>query len=143
MGILIFACAPQQSRGLHRARLLNAGFCLGSFLSIAAFAAEPAPVLSPMIQSIFPRGGQQGHKLEIVIQGRHLERASEIRVSGAGVRGQVRDSSESQITAVITISADAPVGRRDLRVLTPQGSFVQMLEVGALPDKLDSEPNAD
>ncbi len=43
----------------------------------------------------------------------------------------------------ISVAPDAPVGRRDLRVSTPQGSFVQIFEVGSLPERTEAEPNDD
>jgi hypothetical protein len=117
--------------------------CLACFFCRPVAATESVPTLSPFIQSIFPRGGQQGQELKILIQGSHLEKTSEVRVSGEGVRCEVMDSSESQITAQVTIAPNAPVGRRDLRVITPRGSFVQMFEVGELPEQLEPEPNDD
>jgi len=106
-------------------------------------ATESVPTLSPFIRSIFPRGGQQGHALKILIEGSHLEKTSEVRVFGQGVQCSVMDSSESQITAEVTIAANAPAGRRDLRVITPRGSFVQVFDVGALPEQMEREPNDD
>ena len=108
-----------------------------------AAATESPRTLSPFIQSIFPRGGRQGTEVEISIQGKYLGGACEIRFSGTGVKGKVLDASESQVKALVNISPDAPVGRRDLRVLTPRGSFVQVFEVGALPEQMEVEPNDD
>src|SRR5437867_6853852 len=88
-----------------------------------AAAAESPRTLSPFIQSIFPRGGRQGTEVEISIQGKYLGGACEIRFSGTGVKGKVLDASESQVKALVNISPDAPVGRRDLRVLTPRGAI--------------------
>jgi IPT/TIG domain-containing protein len=116
--------------------------CLFCFSSPVT-AADSVPTLSPFIRSIFPRGGQQGHELKILIEGSDLEKTSEVRVSGQGVRCKVMDSSESQITAQVTIAPNAPVGRRDLRVITPRGTFVQMFEVGGLSEQMEPEPNDD
>ena len=106
-------------------------------------AAESPQTLSPFIQSIFPRGARQGTEVEISIQGKYLGGAYEIRFSGTGVAGKVLDASESQVNVLVNISPDAPVGRRDLRVLTPRGSFVQVFEVGGLPEQMEVEPNDD
>lgn len=108
-----------------------------------AAAAESPRTLSPFIQSIFPRGGRQGTEVEISIQGKYLGGAYKIRFSGTGVAGQVLDASESQVNVLVSVSPDAPVGRRDLRVLTPRGSFVQVFEVGGLPEQMEVEPNDD
>ena len=122
------------------------GFLLVLFLGgrqEKAVAAESPRTLSPFIQSIFPRGGRQGAEVEISIQGKYLGGAYEIRFSGTGVAGKVLDASESQVNVLVNISPDAPVGRRDLRVLTPRGSFVQVFEVGGLPEQIEVEPNDD
>src|SRR6266540_435048 len=120
------------------------GLLLASFFwGRPAAAAESPRTLAPFIQSIFPRGGRQGTEVEISIQGKYLGGACEIRFSGTGVKGKILDASESQVKALVNISPAAPVGRRDLRVLTPRGSFVQVFEVGALSEKMEVEPNDD
>ena len=108
-----------------------------------ALAAEFPQTLSPFIQSIFPRGARQGTEVEISLQGKYLGDAYEIRFSGTGVAGKILDASESQVKVLVTITPNAAVGRRDLRVLTPRGSFVQVFEVGGLPEQLEVEPNDD
>ena len=138
--------------GPTRRQLSFHGKCfLGVFLLAPVFAggqeeataAESPQTLSPFIQSIFPRGARQGTEVEISIQGKYLGGAYEIRFSGSGVAGKVLDASESQVNVLVNISPDAPVGRRDLRVLTPRGSFVQVFEVGGLPEQMEVEPNDD
>jgi hypothetical protein len=112
-----------------------AGLCLA--------AESLPPPLQPSIQSIFPRGARQGSGQVITISGANLEHASQVRVSGKGVRAEILENTASRIRAKVTVAADAPANRRDLRVFTPQGSFVQVFEVGALPEVLESEPNDD
>lgn len=137
--------------GLTRRGSFHRKWFLGVFLLAPIFAGAPeeakaaeSPLtLSPFIQSIFPRGARQGTQVEIVIQGRYLGGACELSFSGTGMAGRVLEASESQVRAVVSVSSDAPVGRRDLRVLTPRGSFVQVFEVGALPEQMEVEPNHD
>src|SRR6185436_300771 len=100
-------------------------------------------ILSPFIQSIVPRGGRQGTEVEISIQGKYLGGAYEVRFSGTGVAGKVLDASESQVKVLLSVSPTAAVGRRDLRLLTPRGSFLQVFEVGGLPEQMEVEPNDD
>ena len=64
-------------------------------------------------------------------------------MSGGGVAPSIMASSESTIDVKISVAADAPAGRRDLRVITPKGSFVQVFEVGSLPEQTEAEPNDD
>src|SRR5438874_3696796 len=108
-----------------------------------AAAVEPPLPLQPSIQSIFPRGGRLGTDFEIAIDGRRLVGATALRFSGTGVNGKILDVSESRIKAQVSIRSDAAVGRRDVRVVTPQGTFVQVFDVGALPEQTESEPNDD
>jgi hypothetical protein len=107
------------------------------------FGAESPQPLAPFIQSIFPRGGRQGTELEITITGKYLGQASSVRVSGEGVAARILESSESVISAKVRIDSHAPLGQRDLRVFTPNGSFVQLFEVGSLTEYLEPEPNDD
>ena len=64
-------------------------------------------------------------------------------MSGEGVAPSIMASSESTIDMKISVAPGAPVGRRDLRVITPEGSFVQIFEVGSLPEETEAEPNDD
>ena len=109
----------------------------------AAWAVEPPHPDSPFIESIFPRGGRRGTQFEIEIAGKHLAGASAIRVSGQGVSARVRESTDKLVTAEVSIAPDAAVGRRDLRIISPRGSFVQLFEVGSLPEQRETEPNDD
>ena len=122
--------------------------CLALLLSLAEIPLpladqEPLPTLSPLIQSIFPRGGRQGSRFEISIQGKNLQGASRIQVSGTGVECRILRSTESEVRAQVTISPGAAIGRRDLRVLSPRGSFLQAFEVGSLPEQVESKDNDD
>lgn len=137
---------PTRGHSLFRRNCFWWGLLLAFFfggMQERTVAAESPRTLSPFIQSIFPRGGQLGTEVEISIQGKYLGGAYEIRFSGTGVAGKVLDASESQVNVLVHISPDAPVGRRDLRVLTPRGSFVQVFEVGGLPEQMEVEPNDD
>ncbi len=122
--------------------LKRAGLLAITSLAVA-WAVEPPHPDSPFIESIYPRGGRRGTQFEIEIAGKHLAGASAIRVSGQGVSARVRESTDKLVTAEVSIAADAAVGRRDLRIISPRGSFVQVFEVGSLPEQSETEPNDD
>ncbi len=122
--------------------LKRAGLLAITSLAVA-WAVEPPHPDSPFIESIYPRGGRRGTQFEIEIAGKHLAGASAIRVSGQGVAALVRESTDKLVTAEVSIAADAAVGRRDLRIISPRGSFVQVFEVGSLPEQSETEPNDD
>lgn len=81
--------------------------------------------------------------MDIEIRGRYLGGATRIEVSGRGVEARILDSSDALIKASVTVTPDAPPYRRDLRVYTPQGTFVQVFEVGVLDEQMEAEPNND
>ena len=64
-------------------------------------------------------------------------------MSGQGVSARVRESTDKLVTAEVSIATEAAVGRRDLRIISPRGSFVQVFEVGSLPEQPETEPNDD
>lgn len=59
------------------------------------------------------------------------------------MKARILEGSESVIRARISIDADADMGRRDLRLHTPNGSFVQLFQVGSLAERFETEPNND
>ena len=120
---------------------LKSAIALVTIPMAVAWAVEPPHPDSPFIESIFPRGGRRGTQLAIEIAGKHLAGASAIRVSGQGVSARVRESNDKLVTAEVSIAPDAAVGRRDLRIISPRGSFVQVFEVGNLPEESEREPN--
>ena len=134
--------ATRRQFSFHRKCLVGT-FLFALFVEGRAVPSESPQTLSPFIQSIFPRGARQGSDVEISIQGKYLGGAYEVRFSGTGVAGKVLDASESQVRMLVSVSPTAAVGRRDLRLLTPRGSFLQVFEVGGLPEQMEVEPNDD
>ena len=134
--------ATRRQFSFHRKCLVGT-FLFALFVEGRAVPSESPQTLSPFIQSIFPRGARQGSDVEISIQGKYLGGAYEVRFSGTGVAGKVLDASESQVRVLVRVSPIAAVGRRDLRLLTPRGSFLQVFEVGGLPEQMEVEPNDD
>jgi hypothetical protein len=131
----------------HRTLLFVRAFAIwcvpALFFAPGAPAVEPPVPLQPFIKWIFPRGGRQGTDFGIVVQGRYLGSASRLRFSGSGITARIVECTDSQIVAHVSIARNAAVGRRDLRVFTPQGTFVQVFQVGALPEQFEKEPNDD
>lgn len=111
-------------------------------LAAVAARAEPGPALT----NPPPVYLQQGESREIEMSGSHLE-----RVTGAAVpepRGVeaalVKPDKPSAGSAKVklSVSADAPLGLRELRLLSPAGVTEPVLiTVGQYPLVLDKEPN--
>lgn len=134
-----------------------------SLLVLSLFAPGAAITASardydPHIMYLFPAGGQQGTTVEgVMTRGRGLEGTSEIRISGAGVSAQVlaieepdtrllqrsknrQDQAENPnvVKFSVTIAPDAPLGARDLWLITPKGATNRMrFVVGQLAEVLE------
>lgn len=115
-------------------------WCLAA---LACHAADNVQPLAPFIESVFPSGGARGSEVQLSIRGRHLDGATALRVSGTGVTAHLVRSTASEVQARVRIASSADPGRRDIRVYTPQGTFVQVFEVGTLPEQAEGEPNDD
>ncbi len=77
---------------------------------------------SPDIALLTPASGRQGDKLEVIITGANFTEATAVSL-GAGVTvDSFTVDSATQITAQITIGANATPGTRDVSVNTPEAS---------------------
>ena len=111
--------------------------CLG-----ASVQAQPP---QPLMSAVFPAGGQRGATLAATVIGTNLQGAVGVHISGAGVTGSVVTADKPDTIQVsITIAPDAPLGERDIRVLTPGGvSNRYRFHVGELPEVNEVEPNTE
>ncbi len=75
----------------------------------------------PQLDFLFPFGGKRGSPVELQLRGRNLDGADKL---------------------TLNVAPDAPLGRQDIRALTPRGySNPQPFEVGDLPEVMEAEPN--
>jgi hypothetical protein len=113
----------------------------------AAVAArpEPAQAAQPYISSIFPPGGQQGQTVKVTVEGRDLGNVREVFVTGTGVTARLSGANTTnRLEITVTLAAGAPLGERDLRVLTRGGPSNRFrFIVGELPETLEQEPNSE
>jgi hypothetical protein len=77
----------------------------------------------PVLASVSPNQDRQGATLNVTVTGTNLTNASEVRFGSGIAVNSFTILSGNQITANITIAADATVGTRDISVTTPGGSF--------------------
>ncbi|WP_197996444.1 PPC domain-containing protein [Gimesia panareensis] len=102
-------------------------------LASALTAATP-----PVLNSVFPCGGQQGHSLELKVSGTGLDEVSRLICSHSDVSAE--KISEDRFR--VSIPASVPVGTYDLRVLCRNGlSSPRSFVVGNRSEVLESEPN--
>lgn len=112
---------------------------------------------------IYPAGGQKGSTLEVTVGGQNISKAKDIIISGEGVRGELIPSHQQpkgrkknrnigeednlqladQVKFRITVSKDAAIGLRDVRLVLPNGMTNRLyFEVGELPDVLEDAKSA-
>ena len=107
--------------------------------------AAPAQPPQPLMSAVFPAGGQRGTTQAATVMGTNLQGAVGVHISGAGVTGTVVAADKPDTIQVsITVAPDAPLGERDIRVLTPGGcSNRYRFRVGELPEINEVEPNTE
>jgi Bacterial pre-peptidase C-terminal domain len=123
-------------------------------LSFAQFAsAQPAAPLyeSCRLDSIYPAGGQRGTTVTVdfFADGNHagLADAKDILFDGPpGIKiRELKNIKPFELRATLEIAADAPPGRRCVRVLNEGSGLTNMawFVVGSLPEVMEAEPNND
>ncbi len=117
------------------------GWCLALLTAADAYAEWPSPVL----QTVFPPGGQAGTAVTVAVQGSSLEGLAALRFADS-------NNSSTKLTAaktgdnqfLITIPADASPGLYDLRLVGSRGvSTPRPFFVSRLVEKIETEPNND
>src|SRR5438132_2508355 len=130
--------------------------CLLLTTHCVLFCAAPAraqmPLHPPEIRTIFPIGGVQGSTVEVLVDGQNVSDPAAVAISGEGVRaGVVAEEHAAPVRIVgnstarirLEIAPDAPLGIRELRLLTPAGLTNRALfEVSrGMASVRESEPN--
>src|SRR6266498_1651922 len=124
--------------------LLSTAYCLP--------ARAQMPLHPPEIRTIFPIGGVQGSTVELLIDGQNVSDPSAVAVSGEGVQASVVAEETSAPVRIVgnatarirlKIAPDAPLGIRELRLLTPAGLTNRALfEISrGMASLQESEPN--
>ena len=92
----------------------------GSFTSPKSFTVKPA---LPVATAITPNQGNRESSLSILIEGMNLSGTTEVQL-GTGIRvNRVTVLSANQVSAEISIAAEAATGTRDVTITTPGGTF--------------------
>jgi Bacterial pre-peptidase C-terminal domain len=131
--------------------LLLAVVCFLSPLACLPARAQ-MPLHPPEIRTLFPIGGVQGSTVEVLIDGQNVSNPSAVAISGDGVRASIVSEESTTPTRIVgnatarirlEIAPDAPLGIRELRLLTPAGLTNRALfEVSrGMTSLRESEPN--
>ena len=100
----------------------------------------------PHLESVFPAGGRRGETIDIALRGQDgVTGGVKVVVDGPpGVSVEkVEAAGNNFVKATLKISADAPLGRRMLRVISPRAGMTNFryFFVGSLPEIVEKEPN--
>ena len=116
--------------------------------------------LQPQLSYIFPPGGQRGTTVDVKVRGRSLVGATKVHISGKGVTGTLKSAEREKVdpkqavrldvarypdvaSIEVIVDADADVGERDLRIVTPGGVSNRFrFFVGQVPEVNEVEPNS-
>lgn len=114
---------------------------------------------APHINYIFPAGAQQGKTIEVTAGGPNLIGADGVYIDGEGLTAEILDVKKPEVDKKkaktqtgdeaielarlkITVAADAQVGPRDIRIVTPKGISNRFrFHIGSLPEVNEVEPN--
>ncbi len=129
-------------------------------MSFALMAEGPA--IPPTIMRVTPPGVKRGSTVILIVEGRSLTGAQRVFFDASGLVGKVVSVSDlaeeakvkvstaapvplgprQEAKLELTVAPDAEVGLHHFRVQTPLGtSNLAMLDVGALPEIQETEPN--
>ena len=117
----------------------------------------------PVINYLFPAGGQRGQTCEVIVGGTNLasgagfvsstnpagnvapEGAGTIRITGRGVTAhRVQATNLNSVRLAVTIAPDAEPGEREIRFVTRGGASNRYrFAVGDLPEVNEAEPNSE
>jgi len=101
----------------------SGGSNYGYRLHLGFAAGAPPPPNMPQITSLNPNNGTQGSSTTLIIQGTNLSGATSVNfASSTGITISNVQSTATQVTAQLTIAADAPTGTRQVTVTTPAGT---------------------
>ena len=133
------------------------------FMSPRLINAQTVPELTsiPELISTSPQGGQRGTNVEITLIGKNISKATALIFSGEGISGEIGEKTgeaavffsgkgvsghipnDSRLVAQVTITPNAALGMREIRLVTPKGvSNAQPFIVGDLPEVGEIEPNS-
>jgi len=113
-----------------------------AFLAPVLVAAE-LPALEPAALGVFPRGLRRGSEVSISIRGRNLQQLQGAVISGGGVTAKVIEATAYRAKQTVQASANAELGRRDLRLLAPHGSTLTWIDISDFAERFEKEPNTE
>ena len=119
-------------RSRYREALLSTAACLVMLTTRTAFGQ------APVLNTVFPPGGQVGQSVEVTVSGSNLQRLRTLHCNVPGVRCEPLEPSRFRLT----IPADTPPGLCDLWAVGENGvSSPRTFAIGNRAEQLEAEPN--
>ncbi len=129
-------------RATPPAMLLGLSILLGSVLWGESQPPKELPLRQPAVRSVFPLGGQAGHKVALELEGDYLDRAAAVRCECPDLHTVVRTANALRIEVDVEIPASAEPGPRILYVESPRGASNRFLfRVTRWASVVEQEPN--
>src|SRR5262249_6954057 len=115
------------------------------FLALAGpvFCAPAIPPMRPDIQGVFPRGGQRGTDVELVIRGKNLQGATQILFATPKLSAAILSVEHNMVRARFHVDASVEIGRHDFQLVAPHGSTIAWFDVSDRKETFEREPNND
>ncbi len=123
--------------------MITHGCCRRAQLSIAAclvmLTAHPAfGQAPPVLNTVFPAGGQVGTAVDVTVSGSNLESLKALHCNVPGIRCEKLEASRFRLT----IPAETPHGLYDLWAVGDNGvSSLRTFAIGRRAEELEVEPN--
>lgn len=127
--------------------LATAGLNLACSSSALAQLPQAPQYADCRLDSVFPNGGQQGTTVAVTFRGQAygLKPPRDVIIDGPpGITvSELKEGEKGTIVGILKIAADAPPGRRWLRVANERSGLTNFAHfvVGRLPEFLEVEPN--
>lgn len=105
---------------------------------LTLFSGAPLSAKPPSLTNLYPAGGQQGSTFTATLAGSFDGAQRRVWVDGSGVT--ITPGEKNQLS--VTISKDAAIGPRMMRLINSEGSSAPLwFCVGILPELAETEPN--
>ena len=108
--------------------------------------AEPLPVKPkpPQLTKLTPIAGQRGRAVRLVLEGKHVDQATELTANRPGVIAEILPAGKTptRVEADVTFPAQTPAGVYQLTLKGPAGSSASLpFAVDLFPAVPEKEPN--
>lgn len=103
---------------------------------------DELPLRQPVVRTIYPMGGQAGHRTPVEIEGDFLDRVEAIRCECDDLKATIRAATAVRLQVEIEVPAHIPPGPRIIYLQSPRGTSNRVLfRVTQWSSVAEQEPN--